>query len=61
MLVNRDAPQDLKEPCARRPARPAVFLNLTEMLKWALAWGYSGEDCRAKSDAQGAWIGNPPK
>jgi len=59
-LVNRQAPEELKEPCQRKPPRPAVFLNVNEMLDWALRWGYSGEQCRALSDKQGEWIANPP-
>lgn len=61
VVVNRDVPPDLTEACARRPKRPAIFLTIEERLKWAMAWGYSGENCRDKSDAQGSFLANPPK
>ena len=60
VLVVREAPPDLTEPCPRRPERPAAFESLNELLRWALAWGYSGEQCRALSDRQGEWIAHPP-
>lgn len=60
-LLNREAPAELKTPCPRVPALPAAFLTAEDRLAWTAKALTAGDECRAKSDAQGEWIATPPK
>jgi hypothetical protein len=59
VVVTRTGTPELALPCPRKPARPATFRDEEERYSWALAWGYSGDQCRALSDRQGAYIAGP--
>lgn len=65
VLINRPAPPDLVAQCPRLPPKPAGgFPQTAEGLKLFVTWTqkalYAGSACRALSDRQGQWIGEPP-